>query len=76
LITSLRGREVLYDIPTDPTDGETLQALEDCFGDQHFAAADCCQLTTSFQRAGEFLRDFTTADEQLAHLAYMEHGKP
>lgn len=75
LITALRGREVLYGIPTNPTDGKTLQALEDCFGAQHFAAADRCQLTTRTQRAGESLRDFTTAVQQLEHLAYMEHGE-
>jgi hypothetical protein len=38
-------------------------------GDQHFAAADRCQLTRT-QKAGESLQDFATAIEQLAHRAY------
>jgi hypothetical protein len=57
LVTALKGRaaDVLYGIPADTTYEETLQALEDHFGDQHFAAAYCCQLTTRTQKAGESL---------------------
>jgi hypothetical protein len=41
LIRALKGRaaDVLPGIPTNPTYKDTLQALEDRFGDQHFAAA-------------------------------------
>jgi hypothetical protein len=49
---------------------ETLQALEDRFGEQHFAAAYRCQSTTRTQKAGESSQDFATAIEQLAHRAY------
>jgi DNA gyrase/topoisomerase IV subunit A len=72
LITALKGRaaDVLYGIPTSTTYEETLQALEDCFGDHHFSAAYRCQLTTRTQKAGESLQDFATAIEQLAHRAY------
>jgi hypothetical protein len=49
---------------------ETLHALEDRFGDQHFVAAYHCQLTSRTQKAGESLQDFVTAIEQLAHRAY------
>jgi hypothetical protein len=54
LITALKGRaaDVLYGIPTSKTYEETLQALEDHFGDQHFSAAYRCQLTTRTQKAG------------------------
>jgi hypothetical protein len=72
LITALKGRalDVLYGIPTSTTYEETLQALEDRFGDQHFSAAYRCQLTTGTQKAGASLQDFATAIEQLAHRAY------
>jgi hypothetical protein len=72
LITALKGRaaDVLRGIPTSATYEDTLQALEDRFGDQHFAAAYRCQLTTRTQKAGESLQDFATAIEQLAHRAY------
>jgi hypothetical protein len=41
LITTLKDRvtDVLHGIPTNATYEETLQALEDRFGGQHFAAA-------------------------------------
>jgi hypothetical protein len=47
LITALKGRaaDVLPGIPTNTTYENTLQVLEDRFGDQHFAAAYRCQLT-------------------------------
>jgi hypothetical protein len=72
LITALKGRapDVLYGIPTSTTYEETLQALEDRFGNQHFSAAYRCQLTSRTQKAGESLQDFATAIEQLAHRAY------
>jgi hypothetical protein len=72
LTTALKGRaaSVLHGIPTNTTYEETLQALEDRFGSQHFAAAYRCQITTRTQEAGESLQDFATAIEQLAHRAY------
>jgi hypothetical protein len=72
LITALQGRagNVLHGIPTSATYEETLQALEDRFGDQHFAAAYRSQLKARKQEAGESLRDFATAIEQLAYRAY------
>jgi hypothetical protein len=72
LITTLKGRaaDVLYGIPTSTTYEETLQALEDRFGDQHFSAAYRCPLITRTQKAGKSLQDFDTAIEQLAHRAY------
>jgi hypothetical protein len=48
----------------------TLQALENCFGDQRFAAAYFCQLTTGIQKARESLQDFAMTIELLAHRAY------
>jgi hypothetical protein len=72
LITSLQARatDVLHGIPKSATYEETLQALEERFGDQHFAAAFRSQLKTRTQKAGESLQDFATAVEQLAHRAY------
>jgi hypothetical protein len=69
LVTAFKGQaaDVLYGIPADTTYEETLQALEDHFGDQHFAAAYYCQLTTRTQKAGESLQDFAMAIEQLSH---------
>jgi hypothetical protein len=48
LITALKGRtaDVLHGIPTRTTYEDRLQALEDRFGDQHFAAAYRSQRTT------------------------------
>jgi hypothetical protein len=72
LITALKDRttDVLPGIPTNMTHGDTLQALEDRFGGQHFAAAYRCQLTTRTQKAAESLQDFVTAIELLSHRAY------
>jgi hypothetical protein len=72
LITALKGRaaNVLHGIPTNTTYEGTLQALKDRFGDQHFAAAYRCQLTTRTQEARESLQDFAMAIEQFAHHAY------
>jgi hypothetical protein len=71
LITALKGRaaDVLPGIPTYTTYEDTLQALEDRFGDQHFAAAYSCQLTTRTQKAGESLQDSATAIELRVHRA-------
>jgi hypothetical protein len=72
LITALKGQaaDVLYSIPTDVTYKENLKALEDCFGDQHFAAAFHSQIKTRTQRSWEFLRHFAMAVEQHAHRNY------
>jgi hypothetical protein len=72
LITTLKGRAagVLPGIPTYTTYKDTLQALEDRFGDQHFAAAYHCQLRTRTQKPGESLQDFATAIELLARRTY------
>jgi hypothetical protein len=61
---------VLPGIPTNTTYEDTLRPLEDRFGDQHIAAAYCCQLTTRIQNPGESLHDFATAIEMLALRAY------
>jgi hypothetical protein len=72
LITALKGRaaDVLPGIPTNTTYEDALQALEDRFGDQHFAAAYRCQLTTRIQNPRESLQDFATAIKTLARCAY------
>jgi hypothetical protein len=72
LITSLQGQatDMLHGILKSATYGETLQALEERFGDQHFAAAFRSQLKTRTQKAGESLQNFATAIEQLAHRTY------
>jgi hypothetical protein len=59
IICALKGRaaDVLPGIPTNSTNEDALQALEDCFGAQHFAAAYRCQLTTRTQKAGKSLQD-------------------
>jgi hypothetical protein len=59
---------VLRGIPKNANYEETLQGLEESFGDQHFAAAFRSQLKT--RKAGDSLQDFATAVEQLAHRAY------
>jgi predicted phage tail protein len=63
LITALKGwaTDMLHGVPTNVTYEETLQALEDHFGDEHFAAAYRSQLKTRTQRAGESLQDFVYA---------------
>jgi hypothetical protein len=73
LITALKGRaaDELPGIPTNTTYENTLQALEDRLGDQHFAIVYRCQVTTRTQKAGESLQDFATAFEFLAHCAYL-----
>jgi hypothetical protein len=53
LITSLQGQatDVLHGIPKSATYEETPQALEERFGDQHFAATFRSQLKTRTQKA-------------------------
>jgi hypothetical protein len=72
LITALKSwaADVLYEVPTKVTYEEALQALEDRFGDQHFAGAFRSQVKTRTHRAGESLQDFVPGVEQLAHRAY------
>jgi hypothetical protein len=71
LITALKDQaaDALHSILTNMTYVESLQELQDHFGDQHFAAAYRHQLTTRVQKAGESLHDSATAIEQLAHCA-------
>jgi hypothetical protein len=66
----LKGRaaDVLPGIPTNTTYEDILQALEDRFEDQHFAAAYRYQLTRTY-KVGEYLQDFAKAIELLAHCA-------
>jgi hypothetical protein len=72
LITALQGwaTDVLHGIPKGASYEETLQAMEDRFGDQHFAAACRSQLEVRTQRDGESLQEFAMAIKQLAHCAY------
>jgi hypothetical protein len=61
---------MLHGVPKGTTYEETLQALEDCFRDQHLAIVYCSQLKTRTQGVRESLQEFSTAVEQLAHHAY------
>jgi hypothetical protein len=63
LITALEGRatDVLHGIPKGATYEEILQALEDSFGEELFAAAYRSQLNARMQKAGESLQDFAAA---------------
>jgi hypothetical protein len=58
---------MLHGVPKGMTYDETLQTMEDCFGDQHWAAAYCSQLKTRTQGVRESLLEFFTTVEQLAH---------
>jgi hypothetical protein len=49
---------------------KTLQDLEDCFGDKHFAATFRSQVKSRTQGAGESLQDFAMGIERLAHRSY------
>jgi transcriptional accessory protein Tex/SPT6 len=49
---------------------ETFKALEDRFGNQHFAATYCSQLKTRKQRVRKSLQEFGMAVKQLAHRVY------
>jgi hypothetical protein len=55
--------------PTNTIYEHTLQALEDRFEDQHFAAAYRCQLTTRAQKGGESLQDIATAIKLIVRRA-------
>jgi hypothetical protein len=70
LIAALHGRatDVLHEDPKGETFDETLEALEDRFGDQHLAAAYRSQLKIRTQGFGESFQEFVTAVKQLAHL--------
>jgi hypothetical protein len=57
---------MLYGVPKGATYEKALEALQDCFGDQHLAAVYRSQLKSKTQGAGEFLQEFSTAVEQLA----------
>jgi hypothetical protein len=72
LIAALQGRAyyVLHGVPRGAMYEETIEALEDCFRDQHLAAAYRSQLKMRTQKAGESLQEFATTIEQLAHCAY------
>jgi hypothetical protein len=72
LIAALQGRacDVLHGVPRGAAYEETIEALEDCFRDQHLAAAYCSQLKMRTQKPGDSLQEFTIAIEQLAHRAY------
>jgi DNA repair exonuclease SbcCD ATPase subunit len=70
LITAFKGREadVLPGIPTNSTYEDTIQTLEDRFGDQHFVDAYSSRLSR-IQKAGDTLQNFITAIDLLAHRA-------
>jgi hypothetical protein len=69
-ILDQRLTDVLYGVPKGATCEETLESLEDCFGDQHLVAAYRSQLKTRTQDVGGTLKAFDTVVEQLAHLVY------
>jgi hypothetical protein len=71
IIRALKEREanVLPGIPTNTTYENSFQALEDRFGDQHFAVANRYKVRTRTQKAGESLQDFASALEFLEHRA-------
>jgi hypothetical protein len=60
----------LHKVPKGATYEETLEALENQFGDQHLATPYHSRLKTRTQGVGESLQEFATAVEQLAHHAY------
>jgi hypothetical protein len=64
--------DVLHRVLKGANYEETLEALEDHFGDQHLAAVYCSQLKTRTQGAGKSLQEFAPDVEQLAHRAYPE----
>jgi hypothetical protein len=72
LIIALQSQatNVLHSIPKGATYEETLKALDDCFGDQHIAAAYCSQLKARTRKARKSLQEVATAIEQLAHHGY------
>jgi hypothetical protein len=72
LITTLQGRatDVLHGIPKGRIFEETLEVLQDCFGDQYLAAAYLSHLISKTHGVGESLQEVTTAAKQLAYRAY------
>jgi hypothetical protein len=68
LIAALQGRacDVVQWVPAGATYEESIETLEDRFGDQHLAAAYRSQLNARTQIAGESPQEFATAIEQLA----------
>jgi hypothetical protein len=72
LITVLQGRatNVLHGVTKGATCEETLEALEDRFGDQHLAAAYHSKQKPRIQGVEESLEKFSTAIKQLTHHAY------
>jgi hypothetical protein len=63
LITGLQG-------PATDVLQETLEDLEDCFGNQYLAAAYRSQLNSRTQDIGDSLQECGKAIEQLAHSTY------
>jgi hypothetical protein len=63
LISTLQGRvtEVLQGVPKGATYEETLEALEDRFGDQHLASTYCSQLKTRTPGVGKPFQESVTA---------------
>jgi hypothetical protein len=61
---------MIHRVPKRAMCEETLEDLEDHFGDEHLAAAYHSQLKTRTQRIGESLQKFATVVEQLAHRTY------
>jgi hypothetical protein len=65
-----RATDVLHGVPKRATYEETLEALEDRFGNQLMAAAYRSHIKARIQCVGESLQEFTTAVEQVDHRAY------
>jgi hypothetical protein len=72
---SLRAFDVLHIVLKRATYEETIEAHEDCFGDQHLATTYCSRLKTRTQCVGEPVQEFATAIEQLAHHTYPHYPK-
>jgi hypothetical protein len=72
LITTLQAQatDVLQRVPKGQTYEETLEALEDRFGDQYLAAIYHSQLKTRTQGVRVSMQECATAVEQLDHYAY------
>jgi hypothetical protein len=61
---------MLHGVPKALTYEDILEALEDRFRDQRFAAFSRSQQNTRTQEVWESLQEFATAFEQLAHCFY------
>jgi hypothetical protein len=66
-----RATNILHGVRKGTTYEETLEALEDHFGDQHLATAYHSHLEARNQDVGETLQEYTIAIKQLAHHAYL-----